>query len=56
LCQYTDAKGRFHFEALPGALPIQLKVQARGSEQRMSVSPAAHGDPPLIIGFQTLEE
>lgn len=56
LSTYTDAKGRFHFPALPSSAPVNLKVQAKGKEINLSLAPAASRDGPLEIRLQGLEE
>jgi uncharacterized protein DUF4255/carboxypeptidase family protein len=56
LSTHTDAKGRFHFAALPSSAPISLKVQAKGKEINLSLTPSARRDEPLEIRLQGLEE
>lgn len=56
LSTHTDAHGRFHFPALPSSAPVSLKVQAKGREINVSLTPAARLDEPLEIRLRGLEE
>jgi len=56
LSTYTDAAGRFHFPALPSNAPVSLKVQAKGKEMNVPLTPAEARDAVFEIRLEGLED
>lgn len=56
LTAFTDASGRFRFEAVPAEpLRKRLQIRAKGYEQVVEVEQAGDASRPLIIHFEAME-
>jgi hypothetical protein len=54
---YTDAHGRFRLPGVPGtSVPKELRVTAKGHEQRVSANQATSESDPLVIRYAKMEE
>lgn len=54
---YTDAHGRFRLPGVPGtSVPKELRVTAKGYEQRVTANQATSESDPVVIRYAKMED
>lgn len=48
---YTDARGRFRFDNLPGGMALSLRVKAKGRIINLNVEQPTTADEPFVVPF-----